>query len=148
MLPKYHILLNFIISLILLYFFQPINVLIFFLASFLIDADHYLYYVVEERHLSLKKAYRWFLENRKKFKNLSNSEKQKHKYFILIFHGIEPLTLLLLLSNFFHPIFFVFLGFLVHLIEDLNETIPLRTFKEKISLTYAVYKHFKTQRVN
>ena len=71
MLPKVHIIVGGIIS-ILLYLLFPITILevsLIFLSSFLIDFDHYLLYVVNKKDFSLKKSFRWFIDNQKKFKH-------------------------------------------------------------------------------
>lgn len=141
MLPKNHILINLITSLILLLFFKPVFVLIFFLAAVLIDADHYLYYVIEEKDLSFKRAFKWFVVNRKKMYAMSREERKKHKNWFLIFHGVEVLTLLFILSQYYSIIYFVFFGFLAHLIQDMFEDIPLGVAERKLFLFYAIYKH-------
>ncbi|MBU1136572.1 MAG: hypothetical protein ABIG37_01630 [Nanoarchaeota archaeon] len=143
MFPKQHIIINFIVSLILLLVLKPFYVLIFFLASFLIDIDHYFYYIFEKKNFSLGKAYRWHTLNKARIKKMSPEERKIHYKFILIFHGIEPLLILILLSKFYPIIFFIFLGFTAHLIEDLFEHIPLGLFKKKFFLSYSIYKHFK-----
>lgn len=141
MLPKWHIILNLIIGLILLFFFPPIGVLIFFLSSVLIDVDHYFYYIFEKKNISLKSAYTWFLLKKKKLLSLSKNERNKHKKFILIFHGIEPLIVLLILSKYSIFFSYIFLGFLIHLIEDLVEATRMGVFRKKLSLIYSIYSH-------
>lgn len=143
--PKYHIIINLVISWILLIFLSPIYVLIFFLASFLIDADHYLYYIIEKKNLSLRKAYNWFSLRKSRMKQLTRKERKKHHDFFLIFHGAEPIILLFVFSKFFYPLFFIFLAMLVHLIEDLTEDIPFGLFERKLFLSYALYLHFRTK---
>lgn len=143
MFPKYHIIINFLVALPLLFIINPIYVLIFFFASFLIDFDHYLYYVLEKNSFSLKKAYNWFLINKVRRKKMSREERKKHQDWFLIFHGIEPLVVLAPLSFYFYPLFFIFLGFLVHMIEDMIEEIPLGVAEQKLFLTYAIYKYYK-----
>lgn len=146
MLSKLHIVINFLISIPLLFFSKLEYVLIFFFSSFLIDVDHYTYYVLLEKDLSLKKAYKWFVMKRKKLISLPKSERKKHAKGILIFHGTESLILLLTLSYFYHPFFFIFLGFLVHLIEDEIEDIPLGVMERKLSVIYQIYDYFKKRK--
>ncbi len=145
MLPKQHIIINLIICLILLFFIQPIYVLIIFLSSVFIDFDHYLYYVFEKKRFSLKSAYNWFLIETTKFHNLSVEEKKKHRYFILIFHGLEPLILLYLFSFYIPILFFIFFGFLMHLIEDSIIATKFKYLKRKLFLSYAIYMHIKNK---
>lgn len=146
MFPKYHIMINFFISLPLLFIVSPLYVSIFFFSSFLNDFDHYLYYIFGKKNFSFKKAYRWFKIRDIKLRKLSKEERKKHNLGIMIFHGIEPIIFLSILSMFFFPIFFVTLGFFVHLIEDLIEDIPLGVAKRKFSLLYSIYYYFKLKR--
>ena len=143
MLPKTHIIINLFISLPLLFILKPIYVLIFFFSSILIDVDHYIYYVFKKKDLSLKRAYKWFLVGRAKWLKMSQEERKKHKHGFMVFHGIEPLFLVLVLSFFYQPLFFVFLGFSIHMVEDLIEAIPLQTAKTKLFLSYSIYNYFK-----
>ena len=145
MMPKKHIRINLIISLILLFFIPPHYVLIIFLASVLIDVDHYLYYVFEKKRFSLKSAYNWFKIEKAKFHDLSREEKKKHRYFILIFHGIESLLILYVLSLYIPILFYVFLGFLIHLIEDSIIATRFKYLERKLFLSYAIYLHIKNK---
>ena len=145
MLTKQHFILNLIISLILLLFIEPIYVLIIFLSSILIDMDHYLYYVFKKKRFSLKSSYNWYLIERKRFYDLSLKEKKKHRYFIFIFHGLESLTILLLLSLYVPILFFIALGFFIHLIEDSIVALKFKYLKRKLFLSYAVYFHIKNK---
>ena len=105
MLPKWHTTINLIISLILLFFLDPFYVLLFFASSVLIDFDHYLYYLYEKKDFSLKRAYNWHKTTIKKFHDMSGEERKKHRYFILIFHGVEILGILLIVSIFIPVVF-------------------------------------------
>jgi hypothetical protein len=124
MLPKTHILLGLIFSTILFLIFPQIGLigfLIIFLSSFLIDVDHYLFYVFTKKDLSLQNAHSWFIKRHNKFKNLSKEQKKqvlKNTYTPCIFHGIETIILLILLY-FFLPKFnefflYILIGFLFH----------------------------------
>jgi len=141
MLPKNHIIINLIISLIFLFFLEPIQVLIIFLASFLIDIDHYLYYIFEKRRFSLKSAYNWYKIRRDKLMQLSFKERRKHRHIIYFLHGIEPIIILFFLSKLFPLLIYVMLGFIIHLIEDLFVERKLGTAQYKLSVIYSVYAH-------
>ncbi len=110
MLPKWHILFGAVFSVILYFLFNIalINCIIVFLASVLIDTDHYLFYVKRHKNWNLKKAYRWHY-------NLS----KKHKPIMHIFHTLEFLILILILSFFHNLFFFIFLGLLFHSVFDI-----------------------------
>src|SRR3989344_2064766 len=99
MLPKYHALLGFIFSAIVFLIFPQIKLigaLIIFLSSFLIDVDHYLYYIIIKKDFSLKNAYNYHLDIR------NNNKKGK----IRLFHTAEFLIVLLILSFFYKPLLF------------------------------------------
>ena len=131
MLVKYHIILGALISILVYFIFTVtlIQTLIIFLSSFLIDVDHYLIFIFNQNSLSLKKAHKSFLNRRRKWIKLSNQEKEKYKRHILIFHGIEFIIILLILS-FYIPIFkFILIGILIHLTLDY---IDIFYFKDKL----------------
>ena len=126
MFPKYHLIFGIFLSLILLLFFPGIGffgVLLVFLSSFLIDVDHYLYYVYNKREWNLKRAYRWFSKRREEYHKLPKEDFGKYKQIILIFHGIECWGLIFIISLFFNPLFLVFFGIVFHLLFDFAESI-------------------------
>ena len=128
MLVKSHIIIGAIISTILYLIFQltPLQTLIIFLASFLIDVDHYLYYILTKKSLSLKKAHNWFFERRKAWLKLSHKKRKKGKRTILLFHSVWLIILLIILS-YIHSIFlFILIGMLIHLTLDYIELIYLK----------------------
>jgi hypothetical protein len=145
MLVKYHILIGFIASILIFLLFPQIGwfyALIIFLSTFLIDFDHYLYYAVKKKDLSLKRAYAWFVKHRDQIRKLKPSEREKYKRGIFIFHGIECVALLALLS-YVHPLFaYVLAGVLIHMVFDFMD---LYTSKEpfyiKISQIYVFMKN-------
>jgi len=122
MFPKTHFILGFIFSVILFFIFPQINFIkagIIFLSSFLIDFDHYVYYVHKKKDLSLKNAYSWFLKKQAYFDKFSKEQRKKHSSgAFLFFHGIEPLIILFLLSFLFKPLLLIVIGFSFHLITD------------------------------
>jgi len=133
MFPKYHIIagaiFSFILYLVFPVAFNPVNALIVFLSSFLIDVDHYLYYVYKKKDWSLKKSVKWFVIRRKEYKLLSFKQKGKFLSPILIFHGIESIILLFLFSFYSKIFLFVLIGFLFHLVLDF---IEISLFKGRI----------------
>ena len=146
MLPKSHIILGAISTLALrLLLFAKINffyAIIIFLSTFLIDFDHYLYYAAKKKDLSLKRAYAWFVKHRDQIRSLKPSEREKYKRGIFIFHGIECIALLALLT-YIHPLFaFVLIGVIIHMLFDF---IDLYTSKEpmyiKVSQIYVYMRN-------
>jgi len=150
MLPKAHIILGFFFAAIALYFFPQIGYFgagIIWLSSFLIDADHYLYYVLAEKKLSLLKAYKWHFVNRQRMKQLSRKERKKHKNEILFLHGIEPLIVLYFLSFLWQPFIFILLGFSFHLFVDIIDHIVLVGRLDKVSVIWDIWKYKKLKKL-
>ena len=120
MLPKWHILAGFAVSYILVVFFSvsPIAGIIIFFSSFMIDFDHYIYYVFEKKNFHPGHSVRWFLEFRRKWSKLTKEERKGHRQPILIFHGLEFGALLFFLSLVNRLFFFLFLGMIIHMVLD------------------------------
>jgi hypothetical protein len=91
--------------------------LIFF-SSFLIDVDHYLYYLYKKKDSSLLNAYKYWIKNREKWRKLKKREYKNYRIKPMYFHGLEFLILLLILSLITPIFFWVFLGSLLHLFLD------------------------------
>ena len=122
MLPKYHIFFGLIFSTIIFLLFTQIGLigfLIIFLSSFLIDVDHYLFFVYAKKDIILKNAHRWFIEKNRKSLKLSKAEKKKIKAIPCIFHGIEMILVLIILSFFSQIFLYVLVGFIFHELLDL-----------------------------
>jgi len=125
MLVKNHIIFGFIFSVVLTLSLNltAIQFLIIFLASFLIDADHYLNFIFLKNNLNFFKARRYHIEKRKRWLKLSKQEKLGYKIPTYIFHGIEFFIMLLILS-FVHKIFlFILIGAAFHMLLDYIELI-------------------------
>jgi len=106
MLLQYHFFVGLIISLIL-YPLYGLNVLIIFFANLLIDIDHYILYIFKFKSLDVVRAHNYFF----------NEEKS----FLLFFHTVEFLLVLLILSLSFKLVFFVLIGVVIHLLLDIYE---------------------------
>ena len=143
MLPKYHILFGFLFASFLFIFFPFISLLGFFIiffSSVLIDVDHYLFYVFKNNIFSIKKAYTYFYEKRKKLLAKGLKEK-KINPLMYLFHGIEILFVLFILGLFANKIFlFIFMGFSFHLFLDVLEQIYYGFRIAKVSLIYDFIK--------
>ena len=120
--PLRHILFGAIFSLFLFLVYPNIGLiglLILFLSTFMIDIDHFIYYIYKKRDINLFKAFSWYTENRKKFCSLSSAEKKKIYGGLYIFHGMEFLIILFLCGVILYkPLTLVFVGFLFHLFLD------------------------------
>lgn len=145
MLPKIHIIFGLAFSILLFLIFPTmgwIGFLIIFLSSFLIDIDHYLYYVYRTGKWSIKDSFRWFLKNKKLFNSMNRQQKDKIYTGLCFLHGIEAIILLLIAWLIFYPnnfVFFIILGFVFH---QLLDTIHIHTseyrYDKVISFIYSV----------
>lgn len=123
MLPRWHIVLGFLFSLIL-YFLIPgiglVNAGVIFLASVFIDFDHYVSSCLNSgKILSLKESFRYYKKQEiEAVRNQARGIFKKGDFHL--FHTIE-FHLLILLTGFFVRFFlFVFIGMLFHSIVDVG----------------------------
>ena len=125
MLPKYHIVIGAITTSIIfsIFIITPLQALIIFLSSFLIDVDHYLLYVFKTKDLSLKRSIKYFFKRRDDWLKKPLEERKKSKLAIFIFHGIEFWILLIILAIYLPIIWFVILGIFIHMILDYIDII-------------------------
>jgi hypothetical protein len=142
MLPKHHILIGFIVSSAILLIWPAIGLFnfgIFFFSSFLIDFDHYLYFIWTKNDFSLAHAYKWFVAKGEFLRSLPLGKKAEYKQVVLIFHGIESWLFLFLLFLFNKIFIWVLAGIAIHMIFDFVELVvyknPLYT---KISQIYVL----------
>ena len=106
MLIQYHFFVGLIVSLIL-YPIYGLNVLIIFFANLLLDVDHYILYIFKFKSFDMIKAHDYFF----------NEEKP----FLLFFHTVEFLLVLLFFSFYFRLAFFALIGLIIHLLLDIYE---------------------------
>jgi len=151
MLPRIHFILSLFLAIILFYFFPIIGIfgaVIIFISGFLIDVDHYIFYVFAEKDFNLKKAYNWFLIRGKEMRKLPIEERIKHKNEILFLHGIEPLILLLFLSLIWLPFIFILIGFSFHLVLDVYDELRVGRKMDKISIIWDIIKYKKLKKLD
>ncbi len=120
MLPRWHILYGALFTLIL-WVAAPnigwINLLLVFLASFLIDFDHYMAGARKIGTLNLSKV----LNYHTLMMRVEKQEQGKGIYRkgdFHIFHTIEFHLLIALLGIFFEPFFYIFIGMVFHSLLD------------------------------
>ena len=144
MLPKYHIIIGSVASITIHFLFNLtlLQTSLIFLSSILIDIDHYLLFIIKEKNLSLKKAYKWFHERRRKWLVLNKNEKKWYKHSLFIFHGIEFFILLIILANHINLIWFVLIGITIHMVLDYIEIFKNRDpFYTKFSQIMVLIKN-------
>ena len=121
MLPRWHILYGAVFT-VLIWLLAPqiawYNLILMFLASFLIDFDHYLSASFNSKKWSLKNAFRYYEIDRIK----ANAEKEKgnrKQGNFHLFHTIEFYILVLIIGLFWAPLFYVFAGMVFHTLLDI-----------------------------
>lgn len=147
MLPKVHIVIGALLSILIFLFFPSVsslNAFLIFLASVLIDFDHYAYYAYHKKDWSLKRAYSWFVDKRAQFMNLKPQERKKYRRVIMLFHGIEFWIILILLVKWSIVFLFILLGIIIHITLDLIELYALNEpLPSKLSQVYVFIKNKK-----
>jgi hypothetical protein len=144
MLPKQHIFLGAIFSLILINYFNFSDLagfIIWISTFFLIDLDHYFFFVSKTKKYSPRIFWKSWINKEKKG--------DRYKKPIFFFHGIEPLFVLYLLS-FFQVIFYwIFLGWVFHNVSDwIYDSVKGESLLPKISPTITYIKNKNKQDVN
>lgn len=141
MLPKHHILFGFVFSALLFIIFPKLTLvgaLIVFLMSFLIDFDHYLFYVFKHRKLSLSKAYNFFL------KETESAHKHKNYYAPLtIFHTAEAFILMIVAAFYSNIAFYVLIGSSFHFALDAYATFFIHKLPR--ARVYTIYGYLKNK---
>lgn len=150
MFVRVHVVLGAIFSFLLWLIFRDIGIVgagIIFLSSFLIDVDHYIYYIFIKKDFSLKNSVKHFKLSREKAMKMP-LEKRKNYYSGWCFlHGFEILIVLVVLGYFVSEyFFFVFIGFVFHLFLDLVEEISNDGRIDKISCVYDFFKFRELER--
>lgn len=144
MYPKIHIISGLIISYFIYLIFPEIgmiNFLIIFISAFMIDLDHYLYYVFSKKDVNPFHTYSWFMENSQKSKFIPKDKRKEVYSGVYIFHGIEALILLVFLSFYNNIFFFIAIGFIIHQIFDLIEIYNKEYSYEKVlSFIYSLIR--------
>lgn len=121
MLPRWHIFLGAIFS-ILIWFFSPqislFYIALVFFASFLIDFDHYLASVVSSKKiLTLKESFQYHEKLLKQEeKDISKGIKRKSDFHV--FHTLEFHALVGIVGIFLVPFLYIFIGMLFHSMLD------------------------------
>lgn len=148
--PIYHFIIGILSSVVLFILFKEIGItelFIIFSASFFIDVDHYLYYVFKKKDLSLKNAYNWYLERKEELVR-PRKNKVEYKRIIYIFHGVEFLLLLLIISLFYPIFFWVILGMAIHMFSDVLYYYKGEIPYFKISQIYVYIKNRNKKEFN
>ena len=151
MFPKHHILLGTIFAAALFLIFPKIDLIGFLLiiaSTVLIDIDHYVYYVFKKRDLSLKNAYNWFIQKRKKYLALSRKKRNEIYTEAHFLHGIEPLLILFVLGVYVSKYFyFLLIGATFHLFLDIIYQRKIHDRLDRISIIWDFLKFRNLKRI-
>ena len=102
----YHLILSVILSLMLFPFYSYDSIFVL-VGGYLIDIDHYFRYIFLNKIFDIKEAYRYHkIQQRTPFPKL------------FIFHNIELLIILSILSFFSQIIMIISLGYVIHMLID------------------------------
>jgi len=117
---KWHLLIGFVASSILVYFFNfsIIAGLIIFLSSWLIDIDHYFWYAISAKDWNPLNAIRWYKKAIPKWFALTPKEKNKFKRGVFIFHGFLFWAILSALTLVHTLFFWILVGVAIHMLAD------------------------------
>ena len=144
--PKYHILIGFTLSYILVYFFNfpLIAGLIIFLSSVFIDIDHIIKYIWLEKNINPKRFWNYSMEKTRQWHTLSYSQKRKAKLAIFFFHGIEFWIIIIILAFFFPLFLWILIGIGIHMIADIASLIHYKDpLYSKLSIIYILISNKK-----
>ncbi len=97
----------------ILYPFFGLSALLVIVSSFLIDFDHFIYFAFKFKNLNIFKTYRFYNVELKK-RSIDSTKK-----ILLVFHTIEFLLLIIILSFFSKVFFILLLGIVLHYILDI-----------------------------
>ncbi|MFC1732509.1 hypothetical protein ACFL6I_19570 [candidate division KSB1 bacterium] len=113
-----HFIVSLFISIALFPLFSYASFLVL-IGGFFIDSDHYLYYIIKKKDISLKRAY-----------NFCAGPKKRYSDIFCIFHHIEFLILMIVLSYFSRYIMIITIGIAVHFLMDLANIHLNKNLKE------------------
>lgn len=146
-----HIIFSALLSLALYPFFGA-HAFLAFVGGVFIDVDHYLEYVFRTKNISLRKAYRSYVDtNLKYLDDLKNHRKPKSSYRLHLLHTIELWIVIILASYYLKQYLFLY-GVVFHMSMDtayyLRYKIPYKSeakLGRAVSLIHYFYKNSKGQ---
>jgi hypothetical protein len=146
--PKFHLLIGLFFSVLIYFVFKleiPEALVLFFSSWFFIDLDHYFRYIIRKRDFCFIKFLRSSKESCEMWNEIKKEDKKLYKKPIFVFHGVEFLILILLLSFFWNIFLWVFIGFLIHLISDLFYLLIIR--EDPLHKISPILTHIKNKKL-
>ena len=105
-------------------------VLLIFASAVLIDVDHYLNYIFKFKKFNIRKAYIFYRDR---------DRQKKRPKLLFIFHTWEVLVAIFILGMFYQIFWFIFLGFFIHMLEDLYDYYTrVKVYSRRISLFFDI----------
>ena len=134
MLPKTHFWASLVLATItfLVGWATPFQSFLIFFGGFLIDTDHYIWYVYNKKDWSLKKAYQWH------YALYIKKEKRKCLH---VFHTVESFLVIILISVFYAVFYYLFAGMAFHLLLDCIQAYQYGFYGKRISIISLLLKH-------
>jgi len=122
---RWHFLLGLVVTFVLMYLFDfsLLEGTIIFLASWLIDIDHYPWYVFEIRDWNPVRALKWHRRTAPRWLALSRKEREKFRWGVFVFHSLFFWVILAILSLFYQVFFWILIGVAIHMIADLIDLV-------------------------
>jgi len=133
MLPRWHIILGAIFTAIVWAFIPTmpfVYLTLIFLASFLIDFDHYVNAAMENKSPSLKKAFDYHKKKHKEeLRDLAKGIRKKGDFHL--FHTIEFHAFVGFLGLVWAGFFYIFIGMLFHSLLDVSSLLFTGVFHRR-----------------
>lgn len=121
---------------------------IIFFSSFLIDVDHYIYYLIKNKSFSLVKAFNYFSNARDKILKIPFEKRKNYYSGWCFFHGIEWIILFFILGILVSKYFlFISIGFTFHLCLDWIEEFFKSPRIDKVSVIYDFFKFKRLKKI-
>ncbi len=148
MLPRQHLIYGTLFTILFYIIFPQTSLLFLFIlwlsTWFLIDLDHPIYFTIKYRSLNPVRFWQEFKMRKAWLKTLSLSKKRRYKSGIIIFHGIEFLIVLAILSRIFVIFSYILIGFVFHLLLDCIQLYKGKLdILTKVSLIYTLITNKK-----
>lgn len=134
--PPGHVFFGLLFSAFLFFLFPEVgivNLSLLFLSSTLMDVDHYFFYIYRKKSFDIYKAYKYALEHKRQIREFGIEADEEFPKYFYIFHGFEIILIAFILSFFFKPAYFIFIGFSFHLLLDLVEQAVYSDKFQKVS---------------
>ena len=106
--------------------------LLVFVGGFLIDVDHYVYYLLRYKKVNPLDAYRFYLSNREGFPQVLH-----------IFHTYEILLVIFILALFSEVVAIIVLGILLHIGMDLLDLLNTFTQRRDTSIRLKIFYQYQ-----